>query len=196
MKRSDIIVALIIGEVSAWLALAIFKNLRVEIVVWLLPVFLPILAMVGLWIAYIFGKKFPIIWQAAKFILVGILNTFLDLGVLNILISVSGITSGLNYSVFKGVSFLAAVINSYFWNKFWTFRKSATSESGKEFLQFFIVSAIGFGINVGVASLVVNIIGTQFAISEEIWANVGAVVATLIAMAWNFIGYKFIVFKR
>lgn len=137
-----------------------------------------------------------IIRQAAKFVTVGILNTFIDLGVLNLLIWMSGMASGWTYSAFKGISFTAAVINSYFLNKFWTFRKRDTAEAKKEFTQFFTVAVFGFGINVGIASLVVNIIGPQFGITETLWANVGAVIATLVGMTWNFLGYKFIVFKK
>jgi len=137
----------------------------------------------------------PIIKQAMKFILVGILNTLIDLGVLNLLIWLSGIAAGPFYSVFKGISFVAAVINSYLLNKFWTFRKKETGGVKREFSQFFIVSVIGFGINVGVASLVVNVIGPQFGISVKLWANIGAVCATFVSMIWNFLGYKFIVFK-
>lgn len=140
-------------------------------------------------------KNLPIvIRQAVKFVLVGGLNTLIDLGVLNLLIFTTGIANGFGYSAFKGISFIVAVINSYFLNKFWTFKSAG--KSGKEFSQFFMVSLIGFGVNIGVASLVVNIIGVQFGITPKIWANVGALAATFAAMAWNFIGYKFFVFKR
>ena len=130
-----------------------------------------------------------------KFVLVGVLNSLVDLAVLNLLIFVSGISAGLGYSAFKGISFVVAVINSYFLNKFWTFQKKETAGVRKEFSQFLIVSVVGFGLNVGVASFVVNVIGPQFGIPEKIWANVGAICATLTAMTWNFSGYKFIVFK-
>ena len=134
--------------------------------------------------------------QAIKFVLVGALNTVIDLGVLNILILASGISAGLGYSIFKGISFIAAVVNSYFLNRSWTFRGGATSKTQKEFFQFFIASVIGFAINVSVASFVVNFIGPQFGIGAKLWANVGAILATLTAMFWNFLAYKFIVFKK
>lgn len=137
----------------------------------------------------------PIIKQAIKFVLVGVLNTLVDLAVLNVLILVSGVSSGFGYSVFKGISFTVAVINSYFLNKFWTFKVQKMGGAKKEFAQFFTVSLIGFGINVGVASLVVNVVGPQFGIAPKIWANIGAICATLVGMTWNFLGYKFIVFK-
>ncbi len=140
-----------------------------------------------------------IIKQAGKFILVGILNTLIDLGVLNLLIFITGISAGFGYSAFKGISFIVDVINSYILNKFWTFKSAGDTGRAREFGQFFVVSAIGFGINVGVASLVVNVIGNPFAfsgISNTLWANVGALTATFCAMVWNFVGYKFIVFKK
>jgi len=42
---------------------------------------------------------------------------------------------------------------------------------------------------------VVNIVGPQFGLNAKIWANMGAVAGTLFVMVWNFLGYKFIVFK-
>ncbi len=196
MKKTDILVALIIGEASALLALMIFKNIRLEIpFFWTSVIFLPVLTVSGLWIANLVGKRFLILWQAAKFGLVGILNTLVDLGILNFLLWATDTTAGLGFSIFKGMSFTVAVVNSYFWNKFWTFKKKETASASKEFTQFFVVALIGFGINVGVASLVVNVIGPQFGLSEEIWANFGAMTAAFAGMAWNFLGYKFIVFK-
>jgi putative flippase GtrA len=197
MQKSDIIIALVIGELIALFSLGILKNIGIQLewLYWVWPIIVPIGALFGLVIAYFLGKKFIILWQAAKFILVGALNTFVDLGILNILILISGISSGLFFSVFKGISFIVAVINSYFWNKYWTFKKKESVAPGKEFGQFLAVSVIGFGINVGIASLVVNLIGPQFGLSEKIWANIGAIAATLSGMTWNFLGYKFIVFK-
>jgi putative flippase GtrA len=58
------------------------------------------------------------------------------------------------------------------------------------------VTTIGFLINVGVASFVVNVIGTQAGISEKLWATVGAIAAAFCAFIWNFLASKFIVFKR
>ena len=131
------------------------------------------------------------LWQIAKFILIGGFNTLIDLGVLNILIFATGITSGLGFSLFKGTSFLVAVSNSYFWNKRWTFRSKKDV-----FFQFFTVSAVGFVLNVGTASFVVNVITPQFELSEQLWANIGAITGTLVVMTWNFLGYKFVVFKK
>lgn len=213
MKKLDIIIALFIGEITALSFLVILKNIgakEIELFYWILPLVFPILCLAGLWVAFLIGKKFLIIWQAGKFVLTGGLNTFLDLGALNFLIFISGISSGFYYSIFKGISFIIALINSYFWNKFWTFKKTQpdkplpsekdfnikeAEKSKNKFLQFFAISVVGFGINVGTASIIVNFISPSFGLSSQIWANIGAIVAAFTGMTWNFLGYKFIVFK-
>src|SRR3989344_4813126 len=57
-------------------------------------VVLPLLTILGMSIANFIGKKILLIWQFAKFVLVGILNTAIDFGVLNLLIFLTGITQG------------------------------------------------------------------------------------------------------
>ncbi|MDO8633585.1 MAG: GtrA family protein, partial [Candidatus Wildermuthbacteria bacterium] len=177
--------------------LSVAKNLDVNVP--FLPVILvafPVLSALGIVIAATIGKMVPALLQAAKFLLIGALNTFIDLGILNFLIAFTGFASGLSYSLFKGVSFFAAMVNSYAWNKYWTFsRKNPSQNPWKEFTRFFIVSAFGFGINVGVASFVVNVLDPQFGFSQELWANVGAIAAAFSSLLWNFLGYKLVVFR-
>jgi len=202
-KQKDIICAMIIGEISAWLMLAIAKNIIRSLPFWwLLPIVSPILCGLGMVIALAFKKRLAVLYQFAKFILVGGLNFLIDLGVLNLLISTSGIKAGVWYSVFKGISFLIATANSYFWNKLWTFQpltsllhNNEVKNANKEFGQFLMVSIVGFLINVGVASLIVNIIGSPLTVKPEIWANVGAMTGSIAGLMWNFIGYKLIVFR-
>jgi putative flippase GtrA len=49
---------------------------------------------------------------------------------------------------------------------------------------------------VAIASFIVNVIGPQFGISSLIWANIGKIGGIIGAFIWNFLGYKFIVFKK
>ena len=210
--------AAIIGFLCALFIIPIFKNLAPQISFSYslgLIIVLPLLSILGMWLAGLLAKFIKVIYQIAKFVLVGALNTLFDWGILNLLIFLTVVASGPLYSVFKGISFLVAVINSYFWNIFWTFRKTRIDADinkprinadeadngtrkavGKEFLRFFIVSCIGFAFNVGVATLVVNVWGPQWGVSAKLWANIGALGGTLIGLVWNFLGYKLIVFKR
>ncbi|MDD5731534.1 MAG: GtrA family protein [Patescibacteria group bacterium] len=135
------------------------------------------------------------VFQVMKFALVGAINTIIDLGVLNLLMFVSGISSGIFYLIFKATSFTLAVANSYFMNKYWTFRSEGKIK-GKEFSKFFLISIVGFIINVGSASIVVNLIPNFLGVAPQIWGNIGALAGTFLGLAWNFLGYKFVVFEK
>jgi len=130
-----------------------------------------------------------------KFILVGFLNTAIDFGILNALIFSTDISSGAYYSLFKTVSFTAANINSYIWNRLWVF-ESREEKTAKEYAQFLVISIVGAVINVGAASLVVNYIPAQFGFGPKLWANIGAAAGAAAGLFWNFAGYKFVVFKK
>ena len=201
-KKSDIIASLIIAEADALLLLFILKTIEVKLPPILdpflrfLPLILPFLALVYILVGSFFKEKFSAVFQLFKFTLTGSLNTFIDFAVLNLLMNAFLITSGWYFSFFKIISFSCAAVNSYFWNKFWTFKKKETKVGTKEFSQFYLITGISLLLNVGIASTIVNVIGAQFGLSETLWANVGAFIGILGAFIWNFLGYKFIVFKK
>lgn len=203
MKKIDIIFAAAIGEITALYFINLLgeKGLADKLggaapLLWTLAVIFPILSAVCLWIADLIGKKYLFVFQLAKFLLIGVLATIFDLGTLSMFLAFSGINSGLYYDLFKGTSFVVATVAKYFPDKFWAFKKTETTGVGKELSQFFIVTMIGFVINIFVAHTIVNVIGPKFGLSPQLWANLGGIGAVLITFAWNFVGYKFIVFKK
>lgn len=141
--------------------------------------------------------------QFAKFFLVGVMNTGVDLVILNIEMILTGVATGVGYSIQKAVSFLGAVTFSYFINKHWTFKDNTKGDEGKKMSQFFAVSFVGMLINVGTASLVItylqtpitNILGLPV-LDPKIWGTFGALCGTAVGLFWNFIGYKLWVFKK
>lgn len=150
---------------------------------------------VGIYIGYIIGRLHPVIYQFAKFAATGTLNTFINLGALNVLITQTGITSGIGYALLVLVGFLLATTNSFVWNKFWTFGAGEGGVKLGQTLSFYILTAIGALLNVGVASFVVNYVANP-GISAATWANVGGLAGVAASFAWNFLGYKFFVFKK
>ena len=201
MKKNDVLASVIIGVISAIITIFILNFIELKLpLIGNYPLsllfILPIGAVAGVFVAEILAKKIPVIFQVAKCFLAGVLNTLIDLGVLNLLMATFATFSGPLYPVFKGISFTAGTINSYFWNKYWTFEKKDTKPGVKEFGTLYIVTGIGFLLNVGIASLINNIIGPQFGFSQKVWASLAAVIATFIVFVWNFSGYKFVVFKK
>ena len=198
-NRKDVGVAAIAGALIAILVLPIIDNIGLPSMLKSFGTFgvsaaLFILTVIGFIFLNTLSRWLNVLRQIAKFIVVGGLNTFLDFAILNFLIASSGIASGFGFSFFKGISFLVAVINSYFWNKHWTFETK--TNGGTEFIQFAVVSTIGLFINVGIASFIVNAVGPVGNITPVIWANTATLIAVAGSQIWNFLSYKFVVFRK
>lgn len=132
--------------------------------------------------------------QIARFAVVGVVNTAVDLAVLNTLIAVSHRgRSGLLYSLYKAVSFLAAVVNSYWLNSRWTFRYSPSENTPMRVGRFISVSVLGLVINVGIASWVASFAGPVRWLARW-WPSVAALAGAACGLAFNFAGYKYLVF--
>ena len=198
MAKNDIQASLLSGLLFSILILFLSFTLELKIpYLWAGIFVFPLLAVIGIYIAFQIGNKIPVFFQLTKFLVVGTLNTLMDIGVLNLLIFTSGIAAGPWFSVFKALGFMGALFNSYLWNKTWTFKAKPLFEGDKkEFLAFAAIAAVGFFLNVGIATFIVNGIGPQFGLSAKLWASVGALTATAAVFTWNFIGFKVIVFKK
>ena len=203
MKRNDLYAATAIGAEVGLLIQPILANLgsfailanptfalRLEIFI-----FITILAPLALWILFLLGKLVPVLYQFGKFAAVGALNTFIDLGVLNLIIFLTGIAGGIGYSLFKAISFLCATTNSFFWNKYWTFNAKGAA-TGKETGSFFLFAAIGWVLNVSIATFIVNGLARPASLDPRVWANIGGLFGVAGSFLWDFLSYKFFVFKE
>jgi len=131
------------------------------------------------------------------------MNTGVDLAVLNAETLITGAKEGSLYAIQKGLSFLVAVTFSYFLNKNWTFRDKSKEDEGRKFSQFLFVSIVGMLVNVTAATVVVTYLKTPVnnllnlpMLTDQLWVNIGALSGTALGLIWNFIGYKFWVFKK
>ncbi|MGC9610881.1 MAG: GtrA family protein [Minisyncoccia bacterium] len=133
--------------------------------------------------------------EIGKFAAVGTLNSFIDLAILNLLIFATGATVGFVFIVIKYLAFMIAAVNSYFWNKFWTFG-SRLPVTFTESVRFAIFTGVGAVINSLVAYAIVTFIAAPAPLTMHGWDNVAAVLAIFANMVWNFLTYKKIVFKN
>jgi putative flippase GtrA len=141
--------------------------------------------------------------QFIRFFFVGLSNTLIDLGLLNLLLYLFDQEgSSRNFVFFKAVSFAAAVSCSYMLNKHFVFdegregvRRNNILAEGK---RFFFVSVIGFVLNVSISSfsyiLATEMLGGQLPVHAL--ASVCALFGSAAAFLWNYLGYKFWVFKK
>ncbi|RJQ28581.1 GtrA family protein [Candidatus Parcubacteria bacterium] len=206
MTRKDLILVTVIGAAVGLLAQPILSNFTQEIhgvvqapygvirtgvfVCFLL------LAPIALSVASVIGRKVPVLYQFAKFAAVGSLNSFVDLGVFNLITLLwGGVPQALLFSVFKGASFLAATTNSFVWNKYWTFGSAERPDAG-QVVKFYTIAIIGGVVNVGAATAM-KAFGDSAGFPENLWGNIVAPIAGIFtALLWNFLGYKYFVFKK
>ena len=203
-KNKDFILSLLCGFLAGIFLLAIVKNPYVTEfkglnnlggVVWLLPLLFAFLFFLAIAIAKTLFRRVLFLMQIGKFAESGVLNTLIDIGILNLLSWWFNIFSGPWLIIMNIVAFAFATTNSYFWNKFWTFEKKESAANG-EFITFFIVSVIGIGINTSIVYFGTTFMDPLLNVSNAAWLDVVKVGATFASMIWNFAGYKFIVFKK
>lgn len=195
MSRNDLLFSLSAAFLTAGFLIPTLESTnlygKLPIPFVLLFLVFPTISIIGMFTASYLGKKFPILWQVAKFGQIGVLNTAVDFGILNFLINVTGVTSGAEIILINAVSFTTALVNSYFWNKSWVFDKAKKSN----FLTFIVITLIGLSINTGVVYGLTTYISPIIVTSSTLWANLAKVLATCLSLVWNFAGYKLIVFK-
>lgn len=75
--------------------------------------------------------------------------------------------------------------------------KHKADEHATHFMVFAIVSIIGLLINIGIVWIASNYLATlNLGVNADLLKNIAKILATVISLIWNFIGYKMIVFRR
>lgn len=120
--------------------------------------------------------------QLIKFGLVGALNTLVDFAVYQLLVRL-----GLHYALAQCVSYSCGLLNSYFFNSRWTFRKER-KYTKQEFLRFLAVNLCSLGLSV----LLLRLCYEVLAIQSDLIAKA---LVTPFVMLINFIANKLFVFK-
>lgn len=87
-------------------------------------------------------EKYPVILQLARFGAIGVLNTALDFLVLNFVSKTFSVSSGASLGGVNVPGFILAVIQSYYWNKYWAFDRNAVSLL-KNFIRLLSVGMLG-----------------------------------------------------
>lgn len=120
--------------------------------------------------------------QFIKFGIVGISSTVIDWGIYLIVTRIFGIY----YLMAKILSFGVAVLNSYIWNRRWTFR-SDDPQKLRQFIKFLTISIVGLVLNSTIMFIAVD--------KLKYHDIIGLVLATGIVTIWNFLANKFYTFR-
>ncbi len=122
--------------------------------------------------------------QAAKFLSVGILNTALDASLYFVLTRWLGFST--LQTLAKGISYGAGILNSFYWNKSWTFKSDASAVT--TFTPFALANLAALAINAGIMHICLNAFGLHEIPSLAL--------ATGITFLWNFTISKVLIFTK
>jgi len=119
-----------------------------------------------------------------RFACVGVLNTCVDFGVFTLLNRLLMV----NYMLSQAAGFIAGIINSFIFNKRWTFKEANTqSKTITQFMQFVVVNGM---------SLLISLLGMKIMVDTIGWhVMISKVAVTFIIQLVNYFGYKLWVFK-
>lgn len=126
-----------------------------------------------------------------RFAVVGSAGAVVDFVVLNLLV---GLLS-LEAVIAQAISFSAAVVSNYFWNRYWTYPDSRTKPVARQLVEFAVVSVIGLGIRSGIFLLVESPLTELFVRTSSfslplspvfLSRNLTLALAIGVIMFWNF----------
>ncbi|HVE74811.1 MAG TPA: GtrA family protein [Mycobacteriales bacterium] len=120
--------------------------------------------------------------EAAKFGVVGAINTVLDFVVLNLLVFGLGLPPLRS----KVGSTVVATTSSYLMNRHWTFRHRERQNVRREYTLFFALNAVGLGISLATIGFVRYGLGQEGAL----WLNGANVVAIIFGTLFRFWSYR------
>src|SRR3989344_1450663 len=203
MLKKDYWYAAAIGLITAFFARLLLINTEVMLAygnlslpLWSLFIILPIAECAAYVIASKLFSHILVLKQLGRFGIVGLMNVCVDIGIATSLRRAYAIDP-LNAADMLPVLVVAssiAIVNSYFWQRMWTFAEKAPP-SRKEFISFVIVTLIGLAINTAIAFLAIQGISALDGLQEDRVVTLSKILATVVSLFWNFLGYKFIVFK-
>ena len=132
-----------------------------------------------------------------KFGIVGAVGAAVDFVVLNIMkLLFEGIGFGVGWfavvepdviqlAAANTISFSAAVLSNFTWNRLWTFPESRERPLGSQLVQFSIVNVLGWAINTGLLLVMDQYVFQNF-VSERLSYNLAKAFAIGVVLFWNF----------
>ena len=201
VAKKDYWIAAVIGFLTGVLLLIILFFLQISFLYknLIALVLIPILWAAGVWFGDFLGARVkPFFSQFGRYAAAGFLSTTIDFSVLNLTSYLTGVTTGIIVGWVNAPGFLIAVVNGYLWNKLWVFKDYDKEGLFHDFPKFFAVGLGGLIIN---STLIIALttyapVSIVAAVGPSKWLNVAKFIANIAVIIWNFLGFKFIVFKK
>lgn len=138
----------------------------------------------------------PAVRQFLRFGCTGILNAAIDFGVLNLLVLGTGVYAGFGVVPLNLIAFTVASVNSFTWNKLWTFGQSGRDNLLAQFSAFYAVALGGALLGSGILWALTTLVPRPGGIGPILWINAAKLAAAAAAAVWDFLWYRGWVFRH
>ena len=139
-------------------------------------------------------QRVGLLVQLLRFCIVGGLNTFVDVLAFNLLVwGLPTHDSGL-LVVYNSLAFMIGAVNSFCWNKIWTF-KQRSSATNDQLTRFALVTSLGIICNDAFLWLATTILNS-LSLNGFLWVNVAKISAIVGSVAVSYMGMRFSVFTK
>lgn len=130
-----------------------------------------------------------------KFAVVGVTGTIVDFGIMNLLTLVFHLP--LNIS--QAISFIAAVINNFLWNRYWTYPESREASAPRQLSQFFLINLIGILVRTPLVTYLNQLILSNLGERETVLSlqpsvisqNLSLAISISIILLWNYFANRY-----
>ena len=166
-----------------------------------------------------FGVNPKEVERFLKFVVVGAIGFVVDFGIFNLLVGpfrqllaagtpLNSFLTGLGLApeqvaslgpAFAGtVSFIAAIISNFLWNRYWTYPDSRSKSTRRQFVMFFMVSLTGILIRVPIITFLHGPLTSLYALipvlepyAVRLGDNTALAISVIIVMFWNFFANRY-----
>jgi putative flippase GtrA len=127
--------------------------------------------------------------------IVGVFGAVVDFGTYNLLNEMAELPP----EVSGTISFVLAICSNFVWNRYWTYPDSRSKPLARQFVQFFIVNALGIVIRLPIIALTripfgdvaERVLSLEASTAQALGNNLALAVAVVIVMFWNFFVNRF-----
>jgi putative flippase GtrA len=156
-------------------------------------------------VAGLFGSRSKEVERFIKFFLVGIMGAVVDFTTLNLLqgnvLKPAQPHQSIKIAIATGISFCAAVMSNFIWNRYWTYPDSRSKSMIRQLIMFYGVNTAAMAFRlvfVAVTFIFFAHLGEDILIRlnlsgeltpealNQLGTNIAQALAVLVAMFWNF----------
>ncbi|HEX6710608.1 MAG TPA: GtrA family protein [Rubrobacter sp.] len=135
------------------------------------------------------GKRF------SKFSIVGLSNSVIDIGVLNLFLWLEPTRDVYLLVSYNGIALVLANLNSYVWNTLWTFRGRAEHDL-RQIVLFALQVLVNIGVSSGLFWALIHPIIHYTEVPTYLAGNVAKIISVTVASTISFFIMRYVVFSR